>query len=141
MGEKSWRREGRESAVGAARIRDCVPTADERHPLVILLLLPLSLLHPPRLTLVNLVKALAKLFCMVDLAGHTARLMTGSGTNMLAITRLLLGPESVKVSIDRQSTPNMAATSPDRASATSSISSECIRTMRLSFTLSPEVTL
>ena len=61
-------------------------------------------------SLVNLCIAFAKLFCICVFAGLTAKLITGSGMNMELIAKFI-GP-SENVSIERQSIPNMATTSP-----------------------------
>ena len=53
---------------------------------------------------------LEKLANMADCLGFTAKEMTGAGTNMLVNAYLTV--PSVKESIEEQSTPNMAHTSP-----------------------------
>jgi len=65
-------------------------------------------------SLVNLARAFAKLFCILVSAGLTAKLITGSGTNIDDKTKLVFPSE--KVSMDRQSIPNIATTSPAPAS-------------------------
>jgi hypothetical protein len=64
--------------------------------------------------------------------GLIISLMTGSGTNIEVIA--LSTVPSVNVSPEAQSTPNSAQRSPAHVSSMSSISSECMRTMRPTFT-------
>jgi hypothetical protein len=59
--------------------------------------------------------------------------MTGSGTCIEVIDQARWSP-SVNVSPDAQSTPKSATMSPAEASVMSSISSECMRTRRPTFT-------
>ena len=72
--------------------------------------------------------ALLKLALSARLLGATARLITGSGT-FIDVIATLTSPD-VNVSPDLQSTPKSATISPALASATSSMSSLCIRTSR-----------
>ena len=65
--------------------------------------------------------------CVDDL-GAIASDITAAGTNIEDIAAFRV--PSVNESIDAQSTPKSAATSPARTELTSSISFECIRTSR-----------
>jgi len=73
------------------------------------------------------------LICDLLSLGLIISLMTGSGTNIevMAISTV----PSVKVSPELQSTPKRAQRSPAHVSSMSSISLECMRTMRPTFTL------